>query len=966
MSQALFNEYYRDVSACVPDDAFFEALLEGCWPAATRVLQGGGISTARDAITRAPGAADSRARGPPSIFEDFTVSKGSGLDSATAAAALRKRLSAVSDLGAFSLLLPPRNPSYVPSYPSPSPLPAAIAHLFFSLLHVDADADGLVSDDEFRGALRGTIGICIDVDGSVAGTRVGTVAAAVGAVARPSAIDASGQRVTLGGPHSPDRADGRRRMHAGQSPDFQRTGGVVGRIDDIGSGRGVGSSAPLVVKVAVENPFYVPDADAHAVFAAFAKSRGFSPDESVPLVDLFRTICGPESAAPARAAVISSLWSELDVKKLGAIPVATLLNAFRANELPAVAGGRYSTAHAFRVFNESVRLGALHRARQSPVLSYPTLPARSFISSLVRRFHSLTQGAPPAACAEAPPRRRIQASVTAPCGLPSSSTGIEASPRAAQTTPRLPSSRTACGRRTARVESAEAARARRTERRASSAASLSWECVTLPPPPLHSASCNCLRSLLTPALTPPASCQGAHAHKGIRGAISIEVEGMSASMKGLLPGPASRATHAAARGGGLATLTSTTGAAVGAAPGTPSAQQQQPGGFEDPRFATGMSGHALAANAPSVGYARRATGAHAEGFFAAAAGGAEDGGVSAPPPPPAAPLARPLSPAVTSVVRKALLAGGPRASLSLARALEVASAACAAPSSSAAPPMPRGARRHLAHAIPVSAVIACLRDVGAILDARGVAALSDVAAQDYSSSARGSAPALLLSPLSFLLAVHPALPPARAAVIERAFAHVRASVAREAATANAGQGRSAVATLTDAHMLFQSAAHPDVRAGKRADEDVLREFLEFFSGPTFGGERGAPLSLDGFSAYYTLLSLHTESDAAFAAILFDTWGLGFAATVSQGPHAPGAGARVGSSHQPQPVALPSAPDVSVSSLIGGSAPMYRYGPRGPGPEGLPAAAYSVNGRGDDFTTRAAAQRERQGWGLERY
>ena len=119
VSQALFNEYYRDVSSCVPDDAFFEALLEGCWPAATRVLQGGGISTARDAITRAPGAVDSGARGPPSIFDDFSVSKGSGLDSVTASAALRKRLSAVSDLGACCSCLnaPPPLHTHTPLAP---------------------------------------------------------------------------------------------------------------------------------------------------------------------------------------------------------------------------------------------------------------------------------------------------------------------------------------------------------------------------------------------------------------------------------------------------------------------------------------------------------------------------------------------------------------------------------------------------------------------------------------------------------------------------------------------------------------------------------------------------------------------------------------------------------------------------------------------------------------------------------
>jgi hypothetical protein len=81
-------------------------------------------------------------------------------------------------------------------------------------------------------------------------------------------------------------------------------------------------------------------------------------------------------------------------------------------------------------------------------------------------------------------------------------------------------------------------------------------------------------------------------------------------------------------------------------------------------------------------------------------------------------------------------------------------------------------------------------------------------------------------------------------------------------------------------MLYRSASHPDVKAGKRGEEDVLREFLETFGGASFtAGFEGSPqadtgvVAHAGFAAYYALASMLQPHDGAFSTTLYDVFGL---------------------------------------------------------------------------------------------
>ena len=244
--------------------------------------------------------------------------------------------------------------------------------------------------------------------------------------------------------------------------------------------------------------------------------------------------------------------------------------------------------------------------------------------------------------------------------------------------------------------------------------------------------------------------------------------------------------------------------------------------------------------------------------------------------------------------------------------------------------------------IPPHAVLPCLRDAGALLDGGAEGAL---AAQFPGAGGRGGG----VDVGALVRALCGPLPPARRDTVDAAWRRVADMTA-------AGKGVSPPGTfpptLGDFRDLYAAGAHPDVRAGKRREEEALTEFLETFGGPTFtgagsgepgGAQAGAPVSEPGFRAYYAAVSLHSESDAHFTATLFDTWGLQWSAGQAHAAEARAAGGGGGEGRN------------SVSQLMGGVAPGYRMGPRGPGNEGLPREAY----------TGAGVPPGRRGWGVEK-
>jgi Ca2+-binding EF-hand superfamily protein len=68
--------------------------------------------------------------------------------------------------------------------------------------------------------------------------------------------------------------------------------------------------------------------------------------------------------------------------------------------------------------------------------------------------------------------------------------------------------------------------------------------------------------------------------------------------------------------------------------------------------------------------------------------------------------------------------------------------------------------------------------------------------------------------------------------------------------------------------LYDASKHPDVIAGKRTPESVLREFLETFD---VGGEVDGKVTMDEFVNYYTNLGASIDNDDYFELMIRNAW-----------------------------------------------------------------------------------------------
>ena len=198
--------------------------------------------------------------------------------------------------------------------------------------------------------------------------------------------------------------------------------------------------------------------------------------------------------------------------------------------------------------------------------------------------------------------------------------------------------------------------------------------------------------------------------------------------------------------------------------------------------------------------------------------------------------------AALSTARTTLLTRGPKALFSLIRSLEHSTGG------------------DLFATAPSRAVAAALRDASLGLSSAEVATIcaafgdpdsaSDVYVYAIVDGLRGG-------PLS----------QSRAQLVEAAFA---ALLSRSSAVDGA-------VSLDTVRMAYRSAAHPDVRASRRREADVLREFLESFDGPTFVHRRSADgsavVDANGWTEYHACLSAFVPSDGEWGVLVYDVWGL---------------------------------------------------------------------------------------------
>jgi hypothetical protein len=74
--------------------------------------------------------------------------------------------------------------------------------------------------------------------------------------------------------------------------------------------------------------------------------------------------------------------------------------------------------------------------------------------------------------------------------------------------------------------------------------------------------------------------------------------------------------------------------------------------------------------------------------------------------------------------------------------------------------------------------------------------------------------------------------------------------------------------------MFIPVNHPDVRTGKKSEDEVLGEFLDTMDGFTssvLGGKK--ELSLEDFVTYYGMVSFQIIDDKYFEIIISSSWGL---------------------------------------------------------------------------------------------
>jgi calcyphosin len=75
---------------------------------------------------------------------------------------------------------------------------------------------------------------------------------------------------------------------------------------------------------------------------------------------------------------------------------------------------------------------------------------------------------------------------------------------------------------------------------------------------------------------------------------------------------------------------------------------------------------------------------------------------------------------------------------------------------------------------------------------------------------------------------------------------------------------------------YDASRHPDVKSGKKTEEEILKEFLETFEmhhNTINGFQSDGKVSLDEFIEYYTNISSNIDSDAYFDLMINNAWNL---------------------------------------------------------------------------------------------
>ncbi|CAN0000763.1 unnamed protein product, partial [Phaeothamnion confervicola] len=79
--------------------------------------------------------------------------------------------------------------------------------------------------------------------------------------------------------------------------------------------------------------------------------------------------------------------------------------------------------------------------------------------------------------------------------------------------------------------------------------------------------------------------------------------------------------------------------------------------------------------------------------------------------------------------------------------------------------------------------------------------------------------------------------------------------------------KSGVVDLDDIRRRYDTSKHPDVIAGRKKPDEVLREFLDTFD----GGENDGKVSPQEFAKYYATVSASIDDDDYFELMMRNAW-----------------------------------------------------------------------------------------------
>jgi hypothetical protein len=88
--------------------------------------------------------------------------------------------------------------------------------------------------------------------------------------------------------------------------------------------------------------------------------------------------------------------------------------------------------------------------------------------------------------------------------------------------------------------------------------------------------------------------------------------------------------------------------------------------------------------------------------------------------------------------------------------------------------------------------------------------------------------------------------------------------------------KSGVLDISDIRQTYNAKFHPDVKAGKKTEDDILMEFLDTFEqhySLNHEGTRDHHIDMDEWIEYYNNVSMSIDDDKYFEVMMNSTWNL---------------------------------------------------------------------------------------------